>query len=159
MCLEEPAVATYQRLEAHALVRGDRHVPAGPALVLAFAMRDQDAPARGISALQEPCEIIRLDATGEPKLAGAAAVPARGHDTFALTLGVVVPARELALVIVARLPDAQRWRGAQHEEPRGYTPAVPSEVRKDPLKGGSVPRGSEGSQPERLLNFVSGRSS
>src|SRR5262249_5667293 len=88
----------------------------------------------------------------EPELGGPAAVPARGHDALALALGVVVPAREFAPVVVAGLSDRERRRGAKHDKvPASMVRPAPCRTRskRSPVEGGSVPRGSEASKAER----------
>src|SRR6266542_3179515 len=128
--VQDDAVRVQLRIQGLARLvteAGGDHVPPRAPLVEALAVRHQDLAARGVFALQQPREVVRLDAARKPQLLGAAAVPARRHDALALPLGVVVPEREFAPVVVARLADRQRRRRAQHD---------PSSIAPDPGESG-----------------------
>src|SRR6266446_6703508 len=153
--LEEPAVPAHERLKADALVGGDGHIPAGSPLVEALPVRHQDLLARGVLPFKQAREVVRLHTSGKAELLGRAPVPAGRHDALALALGVVVPKREFAPVVVARLGGAQRWRRAQHDATSvAHWPVRPGP--RSPVEGGSVPRGSEDSKSERPPSVRSG---
>ena len=84
-------------------------------------VRHQDPMARGGLPFQKSREVVRLHTPGKAELLSPSPMPEGPHDALTLALGVVVPAREFAPVVVAR------QGGAQRGEARSMTlPASPT---------------------------------
>ena len=116
-------------------MRRDRHVPAGAALVEALAMGHQHAAARGVSALEEALELVRFHSAGQAELVVRRGRASAMRRCPRIAFGVVVPTRELALVVVAGLAGTERRRRAQHDDP-GSRRGRSGQVRFPRLAGG-----------------------